>query len=933
MALSPDLAADFEFYAAQNEYASWTYTKEDLEPEGGAFPQWEFLAASLLEEDDGSGGSGTAAAEQDLRVLGSIRAPRQSGYEGTFAAVVELAFRGTACASNWSTNLAADLVPLEIGHCKGLVHRGFQTAYLALRADVLAKVRAGLATHLQDGRCVLCCVTGHSMGGALATLASYDLAYELGCHGTLRCTTWGSPRVGDAEFVGAISALVPDTVRFVNKLDPVPRVPSNPSDPNDDGPVMGNLMRSVLAKPQSLLGAAGYIHVCKGVLLDPETSRAAHLLASGVEAFDSGVSKASNRVMNSLFVHHRLPSYRATLDGALRSFQMRSPEAWHKRPSVGTWISCRPFGEEESIDELFSYIPDLASITARPDVERMLDYGSSMLADLKERGPCVMFDVKDEFAHYTTKQLQAWGLEPDESGKIPLEDVLQQGPDLLQSEKGTALLRDAQDKLLTLVPIMEAASREAKLSSRTQQLRDRLEASEAGKKALRWGEEQLAAAEADPDLLKTWMSSLSLSTTEGGAVDLGGWHRELFSADTKQERDKLLSKAREKCWEYVQDESTQNRLSKIGIEIGTDGEVHVDKALEKGKQLLDSEEGAEMLRSAQEAALGLLPMLEKKMDGLGISEQSQAALRMLEDNQAASELLNMGREKLKAAEQDPEALRKLLASVDTEGAADLGHRLQDKEARDKLLDHIKNLCLTFLLEQLPTVKIPDITSDGADREYSLRSIQLVGIDLQSRFLQVSFLERVQPADGSSGDQVPHANAIPEEAPLGDVLSVSARSIGVDIGNIRWTYAQKSFPYAHGEGAASARVIGAFVELSLRLERVQDGEEVAPQFALSQCRVGMKELQLDIKESMFSWLYNTLAQSFRNNVRWYVVQALERALVDNIQRLLTPLNEYLRPYWGHILSMVGLPLGMLPLAAEAPRAKGAPSHAPSPPTDD
>ena len=51
---------------------------------------------------------------------------------------------------------------------------------------------------------------GHSLGGALATLAAYDLAAELSLP-HLQCITFGAPRVGNSIFVADYNCHVPDT--------------------------------------------------------------------------------------------------------------------------------------------------------------------------------------------------------------------------------------------------------------------------------------------------------------------------------------------------------------------------------------------------------------------------------------------------------------------------------------------------------------------------------------------------------------------------------------------------------------------------------------------------------------------------------------------------------------------------------------------------
>lgn len=69
---------------------------------------------------------------------------------------------------------------------------------------------------------VLCC--GHSLGGALATLAATWATYEYP-RADVRCITLGSPRVGNHVFCYATKYLVGGVHRLVHGWDPVPTMP------------------------------------------------------------------------------------------------------------------------------------------------------------------------------------------------------------------------------------------------------------------------------------------------------------------------------------------------------------------------------------------------------------------------------------------------------------------------------------------------------------------------------------------------------------------------------------------------------------------------------------------------------------------------------------------------------------------------------------
>ena len=70
-------------------------------------------------------------------------------------------------------------------------------------------------------------VTGHSLGGALATIAAVDLKVALGITNPLSLYTFGQPRVGNAAFSDYVmKTLGPDNyVRVTHDNDPVPRMP------------------------------------------------------------------------------------------------------------------------------------------------------------------------------------------------------------------------------------------------------------------------------------------------------------------------------------------------------------------------------------------------------------------------------------------------------------------------------------------------------------------------------------------------------------------------------------------------------------------------------------------------------------------------------------------------------------------------------------
>lgn len=133
-----------------------------------------------------------------------------------------LAFRGTEKKiSDWLTDLRC--VPTVEGKTK--VHTGFLDAFTknidAKGRTVEEAVRSILARpEAKDelGNPLPLFITGHSLGGALALLATKLIASDV----TGACYIFGAPRIGNYEFFRFIKTPV---YRVVNSSDVVPRVP------------------------------------------------------------------------------------------------------------------------------------------------------------------------------------------------------------------------------------------------------------------------------------------------------------------------------------------------------------------------------------------------------------------------------------------------------------------------------------------------------------------------------------------------------------------------------------------------------------------------------------------------------------------------------------------------------------------------------------
>ncbi len=125
---------------------------------------------------------------------------------------VVLAFRGTEANSIQDIKTDANAVQQT---CKtgGKIHSGFDKAYKQVAQDI---DKALAADALADKPLF---ITGHSLGGALATIAAKKITHKGGNAG---CYTFGAPRIGDEEWISNIKTPV---YRLVNAADCITMMP------------------------------------------------------------------------------------------------------------------------------------------------------------------------------------------------------------------------------------------------------------------------------------------------------------------------------------------------------------------------------------------------------------------------------------------------------------------------------------------------------------------------------------------------------------------------------------------------------------------------------------------------------------------------------------------------------------------------------------
>ena len=140
-----------------------------------------------------------------------IEADDTQCFVASSAGAVVVAFRGTESTGDWLANLNV----LGTSQPYGIVHRGFHTGFTVVKSRIEQELR-----RLPDRKVVL---TGHSLGGALATIAAAEWQ---GVFPIDAIYTYGQPAVGRGNFPAFMRKHYGEIFyRFVNDDDIVPLVP------------------------------------------------------------------------------------------------------------------------------------------------------------------------------------------------------------------------------------------------------------------------------------------------------------------------------------------------------------------------------------------------------------------------------------------------------------------------------------------------------------------------------------------------------------------------------------------------------------------------------------------------------------------------------------------------------------------------------------
>lgn len=221
------VSADRSFLTALVALASYEGDMSALVREALAAHGWEFQSFAQT----------TSAAQARFHIVNKTLANGEKFYILAFPgterlkdAEVDLRFERVAFAGTTPAEFLAarDNKSLAVGSSP-LVHRGFndytQVALFTERLPEYDGLTAGevIARDLREHPEYRLCLTGHSLGGAVATLAAARLA-DMGARPEqLQVVTFGAPAVGNAAFARAYENQI-DLTRITISGDPVKSV-------------------------------------------------------------------------------------------------------------------------------------------------------------------------------------------------------------------------------------------------------------------------------------------------------------------------------------------------------------------------------------------------------------------------------------------------------------------------------------------------------------------------------------------------------------------------------------------------------------------------------------------------------------------------------------------------------------------------------------
>ena len=130
-----------------------------------------------------------------------------------------IVFRGTDEKEDWGYNLKFKQTCFYGYNDNLKLHRGFFEKFTSVQSYLFDQLIS--FDQSTDNTFI---VTGHSLGGALSTVCALAIKMKFP-FATVKCVTFGAPRVGNRKFVNTFDTRIDAFARVVNENDPACAVP------------------------------------------------------------------------------------------------------------------------------------------------------------------------------------------------------------------------------------------------------------------------------------------------------------------------------------------------------------------------------------------------------------------------------------------------------------------------------------------------------------------------------------------------------------------------------------------------------------------------------------------------------------------------------------------------------------------------------------
>ena len=194
----------------------------------------------------------------DDRIDACLVGENADGVIVTFRGTLPPSWQSQASVLDWLQDLLAE--PESRPNLPGKVHTGFFDATSAIIAAIANEV-----LRLNPAGSKRVYVTGHSLGGAMASIGAYIMQAAPYAIRIDQVVTFASPKPGDGAFQAAYQKIFPTQIRYENYDDLVPLLP-----PADDLiravahiPLIGDLFRQAENWNYQPVGTLRYIESAK----------------------------------------------------------------------------------------------------------------------------------------------------------------------------------------------------------------------------------------------------------------------------------------------------------------------------------------------------------------------------------------------------------------------------------------------------------------------------------------------------------------------------------------------------------------------------------------------------------------------------------------------------------------------------------------------